>query len=47
MRDICLIAQRLAQLPHTDDGHDVAHRRIRPDGVEQFFLRDQLPGVFD
>jgi len=47
MRSIGLISECLPEFSHADDRYDIAHRRVRPDCIEQFFFRDQLTGMFD
>jgi hypothetical protein len=41
-----VIPQRLAQLAHADGQYHLAHRRLRPEGLEQGRLDEQLAWVF-
>jgi hypothetical protein len=40
-----VIAQRLPQLPDTDGQHDLAHHRLRPEGLQQGRLGEELARV--
>jgi hypothetical protein len=42
-----VIPQRLAQLTNTDGQHDLADRRLQPQGLEQGVFDEKLPRVFD
>ena len=41
-----VITQRLAQLAHADGQRHLAHRRLRPEGLEQSRFGEQLARVF-